>query len=194
LSYHPVALNSTVPISVQATDHRAESETGIRAVWITWAIVTAIGLSLVGLIICAPLLQSSHPVFAASIYKTFSYVCHQIPERSFHVAGHQFAVCSRCTGLYSGFAVATLVYPLARSLKRTDTPRRIWLFLAPLPLVIDFSLTYFGVWQNNHTTRFATGALLGSVAVFYVLPGLIELSLTVRRRLPVSGPPSRSGF
>jgi uncharacterized membrane protein len=140
-------------------------------------------LTLVGLIIGAPLLQSSgHPAFAFTIYKGFSYVCHQIPERSFHLAGHQFGVCSRCTGLYCGFAAAALIYPLARSLKRTDAPRRLWLILSAVPLAIDFSLTYFGLWSNTHLSRFSTGALLGSVAVFYVVPGLVELSSTIERR------------
>ncbi|HVS21851.1 MAG TPA: DUF2085 domain-containing protein [Pyrinomonadaceae bacterium] len=134
------------------------------------------------MIIAAPLADANgHPAFAFTIYKAFSFVCHQIPERSFHLGEHQFAVCSRCTGLYSGFAMAALVYPLARSLKRTDTPRRLWLLLAPLPLAIDFSLTYFGIWSNTHVTRFSTGALLGAVAVFYVMPGLIELSSAITR-------------
>ena len=150
--------------------------------WIAWSIVTAIALFLVATIIGAPLLQSSgHAALAFTIYNAFSYVCHQIPERSFHLAGHQFAVCSRCTGLYSGFAVATLVYPLARSLKRTDAPHRFWLILAAVPLFIDFSLTYFGIWSNTHASRFVTGALLSSVAVFYVMPGMIELSYGIHR-------------
>lgn len=148
-----------------------------------WAFTSAIAISIVGLIVGAPLGQAhGHPAFAFTIYQSFSYVCHQIPERSFHLAGHQFAVCSRCTGLYSGFAVAALIYPLARSLRRTDTPRRLWLILAAVPLLIDFSLTYFGVRSNTHLTRFATGALLGAVAVFYVVPGLVELSSTIIRR------------
>jgi uncharacterized membrane protein len=90
-------------------------------------------------------------------------------------------VCSRCTGLYVGFAVAALVYPLARSLKRTDTPSRLWLILATLPLAIDFALGYFSIWQNTHLSRFLTGALLSSVAVFYIMPGLIELSSAIGR-------------
>ena len=150
---------------------------------ITWIITATIALALVAMIIGAPLFQSTgHLAFASPIYKVFSYVCHQIPERSFHLAGHQFAVCSRCTGLYVGFAVATLVYPLAGSLIRIDTPRRRWLILAAVPLLIDFSLTYFGLWSNTHLTRFVTGALLGAVAVFYVMPGLVELSSAFVRR------------
>jgi uncharacterized membrane protein len=150
---------------------------------ITWAITATIALALVAMIVGAPLFQSTgHAPLASAIYKVFSFVCHQIPERSFHLAGHQFAVCSRCTGLYIGFAVAVLIYPLARSLTRTDAPRRRWLILAAVPLLIDFSLTYFGLWSNTHLTRFSSGALLGAVAVFYVMPGLVELSSTIMRR------------
>src|SRR2546425_11660592 len=117
----------------------------LRPAQLVWAVVTLMALAIVAFIIGAPLLQSSHPAFAASIYKAFSFVCHQIPERSFHLAGHQFGVCSRCTGLYAGFAAAALVYPLARSLQRTDTPARLWLMLATLPLLIDFGLGYFSI-------------------------------------------------
>lgn len=149
----------------------------------TWAITATIALALVATIVGAPLFQSTgHPAFASPIYKIFSYVCHQIPERSFHLAGHQFAVCSRCTGLYTGFAIAALVYPLTRSLTTTDAPRRRWLILAAVPLLADFSLKYFGVWENTHLTRFSTGALLGAVAVFYVMPGLVELTGTVAQK------------
>ena len=109
-----------------------------RHAWIAWAFTSAIAAAIVGLIIGAPIAEShAHAQFASAIYKTFGFVCHQIPDRSFHLAGHAFAVCSRCTGLYSGFAVAALLYPLARSMKRTDAPRRIWLILATVPLVIE---------------------------------------------------------
>jgi uncharacterized membrane protein len=148
-----------------------------------WAGTCAIALAILGLIVVAPISQAyGHPAIASSIYKTFSFVCHQIPERSFHLAGHQFGVCSRCTGLYTGFAIAALVYPLARSLQRTDTPSRLWLVLATLPLVIDFALGYFSIWENTHLSRFLTGALLSSVAVFYIMPGLIDLSSAIVRR------------
>jgi len=154
-----------------------------RPAWIAWAFTSAIAAAIVGLIIGAPIAEShAHAQFASAIYKTFGFLCHQIPDRSFHLAGHAFAVCSRCTGLYSGFAVAALLYPLARSMKRTDAPRRIWLILATVPLVIDFALGYFAIWPNTHFSRFTTGALLGSVAVFYIMPGLIELSSGLTRR------------
>lgn len=149
-----------------------------------WLIVTAITLLVTGLVVAAPLAQAGgHHSLAAVIYGAYSRLCHQIPERSFFIAGHQFAVCARCTGLYAGFTVATLGYPLVRSLRITDAPPRRWLFVAAVPMAIDFSLGYFGIWENTHLSRLLTGALLGSVAVFYVMPGQLDLSLTDWRKL-----------
>jgi uncharacterized membrane protein len=172
------------------------AERTLPKAWIVWAFVVGIAFGLVGLIFAAPIAQAGgHITLASAIYSTFSFVCHQIPERSFHLADHKLAVCSRCTGLYSGFALAALVYPLVRSLKRTDTPRIFWLILAAMPLAIDFSLGYFNIWHNNHLSRFMTGGLLSSVAVFYIMPGLVELSLTVAQRFRSPGSsPLRSGF
>jgi len=161
-----------------------QSSRAYRRAIAVWVGTCLIALAIPGLIVGAPFAQAhGHPQFAAAIYKAFSFVCHQIPERSFHLAGYRFAVCSRCTGLYAGFAVAALVYPLARPLQSTDTPSRIWLVLATLPLAIDFALGYFSIWDNTHLSRFLTGALLSSVAVFYVMPGLIDLSSAIARRL-----------
>jgi uncharacterized membrane protein len=79
-------------------------------------------------------------------------------------------------------AIAVLIYPLVRSFDDTQTPSLVWLFVAAAPLAIDWSLGYFSIWQNNHASRFATGALLGTTAVFYILPGLIELSSRIVSR------------
>ena len=143
-----------------------------------WLVAAAGSLSVMSLILGAPLAQGSgHLFWALTIYKSFSYVCHQIPERSFFIFGHQFAVCARCTGIYAGFTVATILYPIVRSFRQTEAPPRKWLFIAAAPLAIDFALGYFGIWENTHSSRFATGALLGAVSVFYVMPGLMDLSL-----------------
>ncbi|HXD33535.1 MAG TPA: DUF2085 domain-containing protein [Pyrinomonadaceae bacterium] len=152
--------------------------TADRRPLIIWLTVAAIGVLLMTLIVGAPLARASgHQTFAYAVYGAFGKLCHQMPDRSFFVAGRQFAVCSRCTGLYLGFMVVTLCYPLLRSLRSTDTPPRAWLFLAALPLALDFSLGFLGIWENTHLSRFLTGALLSSVAVFYIIPGLVQLNL-----------------
>lgn len=143
-----------------------------------WAVTAAIVVSLVSLIVVAPLAAASgHNEIAGAIYHAFSPLCHQRPDRSYFLDGHPLGVCSRCTGIYFGFALTLLAYPLVRSLRTTTAPARKWLFLAALPLAIDFSLTFFGIWDNTHTSRLLTGLLLGSVAVFYIMPGIVDLSL-----------------
>jgi uncharacterized membrane protein len=184
-------LRFSIPVADELTGESIDRP-AIQA-WIVWATVAAIGIVILGLIIAAPVARADgYLALSSAIYDGFSYLCHQLPERSFHLAGNKFAVCSRCTGLYSGFALAALVYPLTKSLKRTDTPRIFWLLLAALPLAIDFSLGYFSLWQNTYVSRFVTGALLGSVAVFYIVPGLIELSWRVIAGRPSADANSRS--
>ena len=143
-----------------------------------WAVSAAMVAFLGALVVAAPLAAASgYGDLAQVVYRAFAVLCHQLPERSYFIDGHKLAVCSRCTGLYAGFAFTLLLYPLIRSLRTTTTPPRSWLLLAAVPLGIDFSLTFFGIWENTHTSRLLTGALLGSVAVFYVVPGLVDLSL-----------------
>src|SRR5215207_4520706 len=143
-----------------------------------WAMSAATVAVLVSLIVVAPLAAGSgHTDVAHGFYLAFGTLCHQLPERSYFIHGHKFAVCSRCTGIHAGFAFTLLVYPLIRSLRNTAWPPRSLLILAAIPLAIDFSLTFFGVWENTHTSRLLTGALLGSVTVFYVMPGIIDWSL-----------------
>ncbi|HKE58774.1 MAG TPA: DUF2085 domain-containing protein, partial [Pyrinomonadaceae bacterium] len=110
-------------------------------------------------------------------YAAFRKLCHQLPERSFFIAGHQFAVCARCTGLYFGFLLAVLFYPLVRPLRTTQAPSRRWLFIAAIPMALDVGLNALGVWENTHSSRFVTGLILSVTAVFYILPGVAELSL-----------------
>ena len=38
----------------------------------------------------------------AAVYGVGSFICHQLPDRSFHLAGFQLPVCARCMGIYAG--------------------------------------------------------------------------------------------
>jgi uncharacterized membrane protein len=149
---------------------------------IFWLISVVVVLSVISLIFVAPVaMASGHADVAKGIYGAFAIFCHQLPERSYFIDGHQFAVCSRCTGIYGGFALILLLYPIVRSLKNPVTPPATWLLFAAIPLAIDFSVNFFGFWQNTHTSRLLTGAILGGAVVFYVMPGIIDLSLRFRR-------------
>jgi uncharacterized membrane protein len=52
--------------------------------------------------------------FAVLTYCVGHLVCHQLPERSFHLWGAALPVCARCSGIYVGAAVASAVFGLAR--------------------------------------------------------------------------------
>jgi uncharacterized membrane protein len=183
----PVSANAYVP----QCSPRALS---LKGPLLVWSVVVGVALAWVGLILAAPLaLARGHNLLALVIYRAFGYLCHQIPERSFYIEGHQLAVCARCAGLYAGFALGALIYPLARSLRQLETPRRRWLLVAVVPTLIDGALGLSGIWENTHLSRSLTGALLGAVCAFYVVPGLVDVSLSgwehlFGRRAPANEP------
>jgi uncharacterized membrane protein len=53
-------------------------------------------------------------LFGFAVYVVGSFVCHQRPERSFHLWAHQMPVCARCTGIYAGAALTALLWPVAQ--------------------------------------------------------------------------------
>ena len=155
-----------------------------RVAFFVWGALSFVSLGILGLVLVAPLLAAhGYAQPAGLIYKAFSFLCHQLPERSFHLEGHAMGVCARCTGIYAGFATSVLFYPLVRSLKRADSPARLWLALACVPIVVDFALGYFGIWPNTHFSRFITGAIFGAACALFVVPGFLDLGQMIRARL-----------
>ncbi len=110
------------------------------------------------------------------IYNFYSYICHQMPSRSFHTLGHQFAVCSRCFGVYFGIFLGLISYPLFRSMDEVEPFPRFWLFAAMIPMAVDWSLTFFGIWENTYFTRVLTGIILGFTCAVFIVPAIVELS------------------
>ena len=166
----PAPISEYVPQFTSAEEARSAR----RRAWAAWAASVSAAALLLGLIFLAPLAHAhGQTQVAGTIYLGFSAACHQMPERSFQVSGFPLAVCARCFGLYAGGALGILLYPLLRPLRRQDTPARGWLIAAALPTAIDFALGLFGIWPNTHLSRFATAALLGAVAAFFIVPAVL---------------------
>lgn len=55
--------------------------------------------------------------FALAVYSFGSAICHQRPERSFHLWAAPLPVCARCTGIYVAAAVLAVVSGLSRTRK-----------------------------------------------------------------------------
>lgn len=149
-----------------------------------WAVALFIVLVWVLLILIPPVAAASDTTSVSSpLYKFFSYICHQMPERSFHVLGHQFGVCSRCFGVYFGVLLGFVIYPLWRPIDEIEPLPRFWLFLSLIPIAVDWSLGIFGIWENTHWSRFITGMILGVSCATYIVPAVVEIrrNLTVRK-------------
>lgn len=157
-----------------------------------WRIWTG-GLLLVGawvfLILLAPLAAGRDWTgVAAPLYKFFGFICHQIESRSLHLDAHPLAVCSRCFGVYFGLFFGFIVYPLVRRVENIEPLPRYWLFLAMIPIGVDWALGVFGIWENTHLSRFLTGTILGAACAVFIVPALVEIfrlySDKSRRRPP----------
>ena len=155
-----------------------------------WGVFSFLVFAWVFLILLAPVTANSFSGFSTAIYSFFTYLCHQNSERSFHVLEHAFAVCSRCFGVYFGLLSGFLIYPLLRRFEETEPLPRFWLYLAIMPMAIDWLLGVFEIWENTHLSRFLTGTILGAACAIFIIPALIEIFqlLLVRRkvkRLPI---------
>ncbi|MFQ6082306.1 MAG: DUF2085 domain-containing protein [Candidatus Aminicenantia bacterium] len=136
---------------------------------------------LISILFCATLIFSA-PYFVNQkkdigylIYLIFSPLCHQIPERSFHLFNHTLAVCSRCTGIYLGFLAGVILYPFIRRINNISLPQpQIFIFIS-LPMVIDITGNFFHFWTNTNLSRAIIGIIWGIGLPFYFIPGIIDL-------------------
>jgi uncharacterized membrane protein len=133
--------------------------------------------SLCCLIFAAPLLVShtKYPALAAVLYLFFAPVCHQNPERSFFIWGYALAVCQRCTGIYLGLFLSSILPFESRRLLASPLGRRTWVLGAMVPLLLDIALPYFGVWTNSSVSRFTTGLIFGAMLSSLLVPAVEEL-------------------
>ena len=156
-----------------------------RRAWKAWAAGLAFVILWVLLILTPPVAKANgFSGLSTPLYHFFGYLCHQIPDRSFFLAGEQFGVCSRCFGVYLGLVVGFLIYPLWRSVSDLEPLPKFWLFLSLVPITIDWSLTILHIWDNTHLSRFLTGLILGIACATYIVPAIVEISrnIAIRRR------------
>lgn len=141
-----------------------------------WLITVAVVFVWLSLIVLPPIFAANGNTGVSSpLYHFFSFLCHQMPDRSFHVLEHQFAVCSRCFGVYFGLLLGLVIYPLWRSIENIDPLPRLWLFASMVPIGIDWLLGMLDIWQNNHASRLITGLILGVGCATYIMPALVEI-------------------
>ena len=151
-----------------------------------WSVSFLIVFTWVFLILLAPFAAvNNFTGVSAPIYKFFSYICHQIPARSFHYAEYALAVCSRCFGVYFGLFLGFIIYPFLRSIEENEPLPRFWLFTAMVPMAVDWLLGVFEIWENTYLSRFLTGAILGAACAVFIVPALIEVFVLLSNKRQV---------
>ena len=140
------------------------------------------------LLIITPLAPSS---IATLMYAAGAMICHQLPERSFHLAGFQLPVCARCLGIYAGAAAAATIHVLGVfvadstrwRLLNPAAARRVFLVSA-LPTVVTVALEWAGAWSGTNVVRAIAGVALGVGGALVVMSAVATLhySECLRRR------------
>ena len=124
------------------------------------------------------------------VYGAGSFICHQLPARSFHSWSAQWPVCARCTGIYVGAAMAATVAtirlkpirlkpdPTSISLhvgsgfSRTASRARMLLILAALPTAMTLVYEWTTGDMPSNAVRALAGAPLGAAIAFVVVGAL----------------------
>ena len=130
---------------------------------------------------------------ATLIYAAGSVICHQIPERSFHLGGFQIPVCARCLGIYAGAAAGASIHVLgAFSLSsmrwRMLSPqaaRRLFI-VGAVPTLLTVALERGGVWNGTNNVRAIAGVALGIAGALVVMSAVATLHYNAcQRRRPI---------
>lgn len=100
---------------------------------------------------------------ASALHRAAAGICHQRPERSFHLAGMQMPVCARCAGLYLAGAAGALLGWTAFARRGVDQSRA-WLLVAAVPTAVTWTLESAGLASFSNAARAAAALPLGLVA------------------------------
>lgn len=143
------------------------------------AVLAALATGWAAGIIAAPLVRTGAadvpgPRLVAWTYVVGAMVCHQRPERSFHMAGAQMPVCARCTALYVGGAAGLVGWlALGAGGRRRRATRAVGnaalvrarftsaILVLGVPIVVSVAAAALGVWDASNALRASLSAPLG---------------------------------
>lgn len=140
-----------------------------------WCLLLLAASAFLAFIVAPYLLDGTRlAVLGPMLRQSYSLFCHQLPERSFHIHGHQLVACARCTGIAVGAFLGLCVALAAIPVGSMRCPPR-WVFvLALAPMFLDAGLAMVGLWTATLESRALTGFLAGFGVAHFVLPAMTE--------------------
>lgn len=115
-------------------------------------------------IVTGPWVSTMTGTVGGWLYAVGSLICHQRPERSFHLGAAQLPVCARCLGLYAGGAGGLLAWTIVGSRRRSPWPARQATFALALtgaPTAITVVTASLGIGDPSNLWRAGLAAPLG---------------------------------
>ncbi len=143
----------------------------LKRVYVAGAVLWAASIVAAALAASQP---AGHPVayaFALAVYSMGSVLCHQRPERSFHLWMVQLPVCARCTGIYAGAALAALTATSIQFPPITGVPQwgKAALLVASVPTIITLVYEWTMGSMVSNMVRAAAGLPLGAAVALVLL-------------------------
>ena len=106
--------------------------------------------------------------------QVYSPVCHQIPYKSIELNGINFLVCARCSGIYFGGLLSSMIFLFS---SRNYSLKVNYLFIAAIPMVLDVILHSTGIYTYSKVIALITGFLFGFVVVSFILFSIEKILL-----------------
>jgi uncharacterized membrane protein len=132
----------------------------VRAARLGFILVTSLWIVL---LVAAPV-TAFGGVVSALTYGFGSLICHQRPERSFHIGAAQIPVCARCFGLYAGAAIGFVIWGLTP----TAPLLRVGLVIAAIPTAVTWTGEVLDLWSPTNLIRFVAALPLGAAVAVTV--------------------------
>lgn len=97
--------------------------------------------------------------------------------------GYKLPVCARDVAIYAAMLIGLLALPFIRRMESEEWPNKWLLVAACIPIGIDGGTQALGLRESSNLLRVITGAIVGVVLPFYLLPLLNTLYLGAREKL-----------
>src|SRR5436189_3700603 len=158
------------PAPATRSPRRSRLSGNIRRVIVLMA---ALAAAWIVLLAAAPILPVQ---LAGALYAVGAHICHQRPERSFHLFAAQLPVCARCLGIYCGGALGAWLAAGARTRAAfvTLSPRML-LLSGAMPTALTLAAEWSGIWRGSNPGRAMAGLPLGFVVALVVVQAVATL-------------------
>jgi len=99
-------------------------------------------------------------------HKIYSGVCHQLEYKSISVFGYYFHVCARCSGIYIGAFIGSIISLFYLKQKHLKIK---YFYIAAFPIIIDVLFQSLNISEYIKLSAFLTGIIFGfTVFIFFI--------------------------